>query len=325
MHTLNSSRKWHRVIGISSIIFALPVLAIEQQGGEDVVQPKTSKKEAVDLDTTAVDEPQKNAMLGVGGSSVSKTLSLHLGLDEGAGLTLFYIVPRSAADKAGLKPHDVITEFGSKPIGSQLDLKEAIGSYHSGDEVSVQFIHQGKAVEKKIILGARPKNLKAMRDRGIHPRWMLQGLGGEIPEEQRKLMADQMKQNMEKLKQRLNDQGDLELRSEVPQLDTAEKKELQHLLNMKATSSITMSDGKGSVTMKSRNGQKEITVKDEQGKITYEGPYSTAQDKEALPDDVRDRVSQFNFGEDGGKGFHFKVNPDAQITPPVSGEDQASH
>ena len=326
--TSNVTRKLARVIGVSSIAIipaiALPVFAIERPSEQDGPQPQKAQKESVDQEGNLPDAQQKKAMLGVGGSSASKTLSLHLGLAEGAGLTLFHIIPDSAADKAGLKPHDVITGFAGKPVGSQQDLRAAIDPYHPGDEVSVKFIHQGKAVEKKVILGELPKQLEAMRDRGIHPRWMFKGLGGQIPEGQRKLMAEQMKQNMEKLKLKLKNQGGLELRPGIDQNSEPGKKRPQQLFNLNASSSITMSDGKGSVTMKSTNGQKEIMVKDEQGEIIFEGPYNTAQDKAALPDDIRDRVSQFNFGENDGKGFHFKVMPGALVAPPVPNEDAAA-
>jgi len=102
------------------------------------------------------------------------------------------------------------------------------------------------------------------------------------------------------------------------------EKTAQQLFNLNASSSITMSDGKGSVTMKSTNGQKEIMVKDVQGEMVFEGPYNTAQDKAALPDDIRERVSKLNFGENDGKGFHFKVMPGALIAPPVPDEDAAA-
>jgi len=322
--TTRVARKLNRVIGVSAIALALPVFAIERPGDEDAAQPKKGQKEAARQENELPDEQQIKAMLGVGGSSASKTLSLHLGLAEGTGLTLFHIISDSAADKAGLKPHDVITGFAGKPVGSQQDLRAAIDPYHAGDEVRVQFIHEGKAVEKKVTLGALPKHLEAMRDRGIHPRWMFKGLGGEIPEDQRKLMADQMKQNMEKLKQQLKNQGELELRPGIPQNNELGKNAPQQLFNLNADSSITMSDGEGSVTMKSTNGQKEIMVKDEQGEMIFEGPYNTAQDKAALPDDIRDRVSKLNFGENGGKGFRFKVMPGAMIAPPVPDEDAAA-
>lgn len=318
------TRKWARSIGLTSLVFALPVFAIERPSELDAPKPHKGQKDPVDQEGNLPDTKQQKAMLGVGGSSASKTLSLHLGLAEGTGLTLFHIIPDSAADKAGLKPHDVITNFGGNAIGSQQDLREAIDPHHPGDEVSIRYIHQGKAVEKKMILGERPKHLNAMRDQGIHPRWMFKGLGGQISEDQRKLMADQMKQNMEKLQLQLKKQGELELLQGGLQNNEPEKKEIQPLFNMKATSSITMSDGKGSVTMKSYDGNKEIMVKDEQCKIIFEGPYNTAQDKAALPDDIRERVSKFNFGDDDGNGFHFKIIPDEMVAPPVPHEDEAA-
>ena len=104
-------------------------------------------------------------MLGVGGNSASKTLSLHLGLDNGTGLTIYHVVPESAAHQAGIKAHDIITAINGKAIGSQNDLRAEVLAHKPGDEVTVKLIREGKQEEKKVILGARVVEPRAGRDR----------------------------------------------------------------------------------------------------------------------------------------------------------------
>lgn len=325
---MNAQKKSNGVLGsgrsailsVTSLFVAIPslsCLAIERP--EDLA-PEQGNKAQVEIVNDAVQEQKKIAMLGLGGAPVSKTLSLHLGLAEGNGLTLLHVVPGSAAAKAGLKAHDIITSFDNKPIGSQQQLREAIIEHQPGDEVEVGYIHGGKKVRKKVTLGERPAHLQAKREAGgINPRWMFQGLGAQVPEDDRKRMREQMKKHLEQLQLQFKDDGVLRLK--MDDLDQAQENKARGGFQMNSTSSITMSDAEGSIIMKSVNGKKEVVVKDRQGEVVFEGPYDTAHDKAALPNDIRERVEALKLDERGKKGFQLKLAPQGFVKPPVPNED----
>jgi putative serine protease PepD len=65
------------------------------------------------------------------------------------------ITPGGPADKAGLKPGDVITELGGVQIDSGPTLVSEIWSHHPGDVVSVTYTRDGKTSTTSLTLGSR--------------------------------------------------------------------------------------------------------------------------------------------------------------------------
>lgn len=309
------------VLGVTSIIIGLPLLAIEPS--DDANAPKAKEGQNADVDPKKK-EVKKQAMIGLGGAPVSKTLSLHLGLEKGNGLTLFHVIPESPAAKAGLETHDILTSFDGKPIGSQQDLRNAIVENKPGDQVIVEYIHAGKALKKDVVLGVRPARLGAMRPPGMNPRWMFKGLGAEVPEADRKRMQAQMEKQMKALQKRLKNEGVLELNFQKAQKGQRKKGgAFAGGFKMNASTSFTMSDHEGSITMKTVDGKKEVVIRDKEGKIVFDGPYDTAQDKAALPDDLSARVNKLNLNEIEANDFQVEIRPGGgMIVPPIPDEDE---
>lgn len=63
--------------------------------------------------------------------------------------------PNGPAGKAGLKPGDIITEFGGKPIDSGPTLISEIWTYKPGDTVKLTYLRGGKPTTVDITLGSR--------------------------------------------------------------------------------------------------------------------------------------------------------------------------
>lgn len=283
------------MVAVTGIALAHPLLAVESTADDvDANQLKAKGNQAEQVAKEAPKPQEKKAFLGLGGAPVSKTLSLHLKLDQGKGLTLFHIIPDSAAAKAGLQPHDIMTSFNGKLIGSQQDLRNAMVGCKPGDQVSIRFINKGTLKEKKVTLGERPGHLKLRAGgQGINPRWMFKGLGAQVPEADRKRMEAQIKEHIERLQKQIKGAGAIEIPQKGKGAPRGEMVEFGFQMN--AATSITMSDDEGSISLMSRNGKKEIIAKDKQGEVVFEGPYNTDQDKAALPDDISKRVENLNL------------------------------
>lgn len=322
------------LLGVASVAIALPVSAIENPAVEDAPKQKENKEAAVEAAPKENKKVEnKIAMLGVGGSPASETLSLHLGLEAGNGLTLFHIVPGSAAAKAGLEAHDILTDFADKKIGSPQDLRDAVAAQKPGDQVTIKYIHKGTAEEKKIVMGERNDLAQVFPGAGVNP--MFRGMGN-IPEADRKRMQEQMQKHLEQMRKQLGENGGMQLdlqkllqgaqQGQVgPKARKGKAGKKRVKFNFGATASITMMDGQGSVTMKTIDGKKEVIVKDKAGKVEYEGPYQTEQDKAAVPDGVRERLERLNFGADGGGKFRLQILPGGMVPPPAQpDEDEAA-
>lgn len=60
------------------------------------------------------------------------------------------IKPGSAAEKAGLRKGDVITQLGSGPIRTAADVHAVLANHHPGDRLSLSFMRNGR--EMRIII-----------------------------------------------------------------------------------------------------------------------------------------------------------------------------
>jgi hypothetical protein len=76
--------------------------------------------------------------------------------------------------------------------------------------------------------------------------------------------------------------------------------------DVEAASSIRLRDDQGSIEMNLSNGSREGRVFDNEGKLLWEGPYDTEQDKAAVPDGIRERIERLNF-DIGGKGNRMEL------------------
>ncbi|AQT73307.1 MULTISPECIES: S1C family serine protease [Streptomyces] len=63
--------------------------------------------------------------------------------------------PNGPAGKAGLKPGDIITDFGGKPVDSGPTLISMIWTYKPGDTVKLTYLRDGKPTTVDITLGSR--------------------------------------------------------------------------------------------------------------------------------------------------------------------------
>ncbi|HFB97844.1 MAG TPA: PDZ domain-containing protein, partial [Bryobacterales bacterium] len=65
------------------------------------------------------------------------------------------IRPGSPADKAGIKPGDILVEFRGRPIKNLYDFTYALRASKPGDVVEVKVLRDGKTVSAQVTLGRR--------------------------------------------------------------------------------------------------------------------------------------------------------------------------
>jgi hypothetical protein len=74
---------------------------------------------------------------------------------RGPGVRLDGIVPGSPADKAGLKPGDVLTRFAEIPVEGLAGFNELLKEHQPGDRVSLRWTSAGRDVSATVELSAR--------------------------------------------------------------------------------------------------------------------------------------------------------------------------
>ncbi|HUT32608.1 MAG TPA: PDZ domain-containing protein [Planctomycetota bacterium] len=85
-------------------------------------------------------------------------LGLRTKADKGK-LLVEEVVAKSPADKAGIKKGDVITTMDGQAMDDPNDMMEVIGGKNVGDEMAVQVQREGKTLDLKLKLAARPAGL----------------------------------------------------------------------------------------------------------------------------------------------------------------------
>lgn len=75
------------------------------------------------------------------------------GGDADNGVKLLGILAKGAAEKAGLKANDIISEFDGTKTKTMEALRDLITRHLVGDEVKLKILREGKELEISIILG----------------------------------------------------------------------------------------------------------------------------------------------------------------------------
>jgi len=96
-------------------------------------------------------------VLGIKGGEVTPELAKSFALNVTYGAFIYQVTPNSAADNAGLKAGDVITEINGTPIKSFAALRAKIGSLSAGKKVSLKAIQNNQSKTIDVILGGKIK------------------------------------------------------------------------------------------------------------------------------------------------------------------------
>ncbi len=105
--------------------------------------------------------------LGVAVQDLTPDLAKAFGLSSHHGAVITQILKGSPAEKAGLKPSDVITSINGKKIKNGTSIRNAVGLLRIGDSVSIKVLQKGKEKVVTAII-AEKKSLK-IRGAKIHP------------------------------------------------------------------------------------------------------------------------------------------------------------
>ena len=97
--------------------------------------------------------------LGVTVSDVGAEIAEHYGLPPGTrGAFVQTVLPRSPADRAGIRPYDIVTEFEGRVVESAGALTRAAGLVPPGRSASLRVIRDGEEKQLTVKLGIRPED-----------------------------------------------------------------------------------------------------------------------------------------------------------------------
>ncbi|MCD4743704.1 MAG: Do family serine endopeptidase [Desulfobacteraceae bacterium] len=93
--------------------------------------------------------------LGISMQNITKEIADYYNIKEGQGVLVADVFKGHPADKAGIKPGDILFEINNQTIHSAKDLSRAIAGFGAGKKIKVRVIREGKEIVKNIKLGKR--------------------------------------------------------------------------------------------------------------------------------------------------------------------------
>jgi hypothetical protein len=311
---------------------AMPAFALEAPADDApppaVAEQKDAKLPEIKLQAEAMPAPAaQTAFLGVVSGEVPEILADHLDLKPGEGVLVRSLVPGGPADKSGITANDVILRVAGQEIGSPEAISHQIATHQPGDTISIDLIHKGKPTKLDVTLGVRPAAIAALEPQQLDPR-NLDGLPKELADRIRRAIEG----NLGGMDLKLGDNG-LQI-APAPQMEDALrdlKKRMEDAMGkgllppeagdaqpqIQGAATVRMKDQQGSVEVKSKDGGKEVTIRDQQDNVTWSGPWDTAQDRASAPDDVRQRVQSLNLDTNfNGNGLRLQMQPNGQLGLP---------
>jgi serine protease DegQ len=97
--------------------------------------------------------------IGVEPQNLSKELAESLNLPKDTtGVLISGVLDGGPADKAGMKPGDVLTQVNGQAVNDVAALLNRIAQTNPGDEAKVTLLRKGKEMNIRIQVGKRPKS-----------------------------------------------------------------------------------------------------------------------------------------------------------------------
>ncbi|HTO99422.1 MAG TPA: Do family serine endopeptidase [Myxococcales bacterium] len=127
------------ISGANTIGFAIPINVIKQ------ILPQLKQTGKV-----------SRGFLGVQPQAITADMVDNLGLKSTKGALLADVVKDSPADKAGLKPGDVVVALNGKPVSDNSQLTRDVGVIPPGNTVKLEVMREGKSRTVEAKLAERP-------------------------------------------------------------------------------------------------------------------------------------------------------------------------
>jgi len=98
----------------------------------------------------------RRGLLGVESQDLTPELAESLGLSQTEGAVIVGIEPKSPAERAGLRPRDVVIGANGQSVRSSGDLRNKVGLVPIGETVDFQILRSGKPMKLRAVVGEPP-------------------------------------------------------------------------------------------------------------------------------------------------------------------------
>jgi len=248
----------------------------------------------------AIDSP-KVTYLGVHTQKLSPGISHQLNFPLGIYLEVILVGQGSPAEIAGLQNHDILKKFDDQILINQDQLKQLVQMRSAGDSVSLLLVRNGK--EKTLTI-----TLSETTASNSTPREPFQDPWGQSSRFNDKFfghsgMRDLLYNFDNILRNNFRNRPfDPSLpNSHIPGLSRPQGTDTDSPVHQPGSqvdsftyssteNQMTVSDEKGTLHYTEKDGEKFLRATNPSGKLIFEGPVNTEQQRQGLPGDLRSRL-----------------------------------
>lgn len=108
----------------------------------------------------------KRGYMGVALQDINDEEAASIDLSTSVGALVVHVEPGSPADKAGIKPRDLIIEFNTRKIKNSAELSKEVLKIPLGDSTVVKINRRGKTLTMNVKISDRPEEKRAEREDG---------------------------------------------------------------------------------------------------------------------------------------------------------------
>lgn len=259
---------------------------------------------------------KRKLLLGVVPGEMPPALKVQMNLDGFSGVLVEDIIPGSPADKAGIKKYDVIIKVGEKPISKPVDMRDAVADADTGDKVIVELLRAMKphqvelALDQTMAVPDHSSNEVPPLRKMPHDKFIDDAIGAGRMTMPRHICDDkEIEEIFDMFSEIMSRTAKFHhpsaagvrierLRRQMQQLESLSSPSGIHnppggrvIASSQYSSSIFRRDSEGSIEIKNdSNSGTRLTVRDLNGNVVFNGPYTTADDKSKVPDQIRARL-----------------------------------
>lgn len=234
--------------------------------------------------------------IGVVASPLQPAVRAQTALPEEIGLAVDFVSPGSPAEKAGLKPFDVLAKYDDQILCAPVQLSALVKRTGTGNKATLTVIRAGKEMPVEVTVGEHASTPITVQGMQLPGGGVWQG-GGAGDQGQQRMILEQLRSRIPALQ---NPPPAIPAAPPgLPALPVppggAPGNRRFLFVNPQGTaqsqSTSVFANDEGQVILRETNGVRTVTILDAAGKQQYAGPFAPG-DIEKVPAELRGRVEQ---------------------------------
>jgi hypothetical protein len=241
------------------------------------------------------------AYLGVYASKVNPNLSHQLKLTENLYLSVERVEKGSPAENAGIQQFDILLQLDDQILINPEQLKFLVRSKKPQDEITLTFLRRGDKRNTTLVLGGINQPIeKQLGNIHLNNRFFstrdpfdIDSVFSNHPE-----IDDLLRRHSSGIGQSPNfnrSKGrfrQISPKKEMQDDPLHQKPKTHSFSHQSSQNQVMVSDEEGTLEWTEKDGRKSLRATDPKGKVLFDGPIDTTEERETLTHGIRTRLNQ---------------------------------